>query len=555
MADERDSGEDQSGPRFDTGRLLLVAVLVLAVACTAVLVLTSSAQWLRLGVLGGLWASMLGVFLATRYRKQVVDREAEAAELQSVYQLELEREVAARREYELEIEAETRRRVQEESRDDLSALRAELSNLRGTLERLTGGEVLVERFALRAQGTRMRPLGGDVQPPRMVTTGDPGKARQVLAGDTINAGADLMPPNAPAPRPAARTQVLRPSQYRPEPVRPGVGVRAGAPPRRESAAAEQSNPTGIAAALNGDTPPTELVRPVGPREPVGAGSGHREPVGMNSGRREPVGRDSGMDSGHRQPVGATSGHREPVGTASGHREPVGTGSGYRTAPPDEPGRRRVAVPRPELGRPAPARADADTQRTDTRAQRPAPETPAPETPAAQSRAPEPRRAAQPVESRKAEDGSQRLDLRPRPTDSQRLDLRPRSTQPQPAQSALRPVAAEAPRPTPPRPAPVRPRHRTTEDSGAPLYELASGPMPVAPKPTQLRAVPTDPESPRPGGGGRRRAEDRPARQPEPAAPEQEESGAHTAGRSVTELLAAHGVEDTGVGRRRRRAAD
>src|SRR5947209_14534062 len=113
MADERDSGEDQVPPRFDTGRLLLVAVLVLAVACTAVLVVTSSAQWLRLGVLGGLWAAMLGVFLATRYRKQVVDREAEAAELQSVYQLELEREVAARREYELEIEAETRRRIQE----------------------------------------------------------------------------------------------------------------------------------------------------------------------------------------------------------------------------------------------------------------------------------------------------------------------------------------------------------------------------------------------------------------------------------------------------------
>ena len=71
---------------------------------------------------------------------------------------ELDREVAARREYELEVEAEARKRVEENSRADLAELRAELRGLRESLERLTGGEVLVERFALRAQSTRMRAL-------------------------------------------------------------------------------------------------------------------------------------------------------------------------------------------------------------------------------------------------------------------------------------------------------------------------------------------------------------------------------------------------------------
>ena len=573
MADERDPGEDQTGPRFDTGRLLLVAVLVLAVACTAVLVVTSSAQWLRLGVLGGLWAAMLGVFLATRYRKQVVDREAEAAELQSVYQLELEREVAARREYELEIEAETRRRVQEESQDNLSALRAELMTLRETLERLTGGEVLVERFALRAQSTRMRPLS-EMQPPRMVTAGDPGRARQVLAGDTINAGTELLEPLA---RPPVRTQVVQPNQYRPEPRRPGVGVRAGqVPPRRDPgppAPVEQSNP-GIAAALSGSA--TNLVRPVAP---PGQGSGHREPVA-----------------------------------------PRGVDSGYRSGALEEPGRR--AAQRPEIGRPAPGGQRLETQRTDARlpgpprppAERPGPRPDAPrrdsqrmdpshrdaqlvdqprdsqrldppvrasqrmDPPRDSQRMDPPRRDSQrldpqrptaqpprgaepqplqsnPAEPRPEDAGSQRLDLRPRPTDSQRIDLRP-----QPPQAPLRPAAtparAEA-RPPAARPAPVRPRHRNVEDSGAPLFDAASGPMPLpiaAPKPAPLRAVPADPEPSR-ATGGRRRAEDRPTPKPAPARSALEDTGAHTEGRSVTELLAAHGVEDTGAGRRRRRAAD
>jgi uncharacterized protein DUF6779 len=518
MADERDSGENQSASRIDTGRLLFVAVLVLAVACTAVLVVTSSAQWLRLGVLGGLWAAILGVFLATRYRKQVVDREAEAA------QLELEREVAARREYELEIEAETRRRIQEESRDDLSALRAELLTLRETLERLTGGEVLVERFALSAQGTRMRQLGGD-RPPPMVAAGETGRARQVLAGDTINAGAELLEPAIRLP---------------PAPV--------GEPTPQSPAA--QGN--GIVAALSGEATPTELVRPVGP----GTASGYRAPVGMGSGHREPV-------SAQRQP---------------------GTSSGYHTAQPDEPGRRRVAVPRPELGRPAPARLDPqhpgapglETQQTSPRLpspqrsvagrQRPEflrvdaqppdaqppdarpetsdtqwPDRPTEARPGAR-RAPEPRRRAalefaepEPqsgdwrpadsadVASRNAaarNPGSQRLDLRPRPADAQ-PDVRP-----QPQQSPLRPVSA-----------PTRAEAR-----------------PTAPRPDPPRAVPADPDTPRPAGG-RRRAEDRATRQPERTTPQPEETGAHTEGRSVTELLAAHGVEDTGVGRRRRRAAD
>src|SRR3954468_7165211 len=167
------SDEQQDRGR-GTGRLLLVAAMALALVAPALLVLSDNARWLRLAVVSALWAALVGAFLAARYRRQVADREDEVADLQSVYELELEREVAARREYELEIEAESRKRIQEESRDDLDALRDELRALRENLQALLGGEVLVERVALRAESTRMRSLSDQS---RLMAIGD----RQIIS--------------------------------------------------------------------------------------------------------------------------------------------------------------------------------------------------------------------------------------------------------------------------------------------------------------------------------------------------------------------------------------
>jgi hypothetical protein len=217
MAGVRDSDDEE--PRDDSGsstRLLMGAVLVLAVAATVVLILSDSAKMLRLGVLAALWAALLGVFLATRFRKVATQKQMEAADLQSVYELELEREVAARREYELQIEAEARKRVEEASREDMAALRAELRVLRESLERLTGGEVLVERFALQARSTRMRTLGGAEAQPRAVPTGQ----RSIVAGEppTVDASTELMArPDVPTtPPPQAMTAVSTPVRGQPQ---------------------------------------------------------------------------------------------------------------------------------------------------------------------------------------------------------------------------------------------------------------------------------------------------------------------------------------------------
>ena len=160
MTARRDSSDGPEAGSFG-GRALLIGAVVFAAAATGLLVLTDEQKWLRLGIVAALWAALTGAFLAARYRRQVTDQREVPAERQQIYELELEREIAARREHELEVEAEAKRKAEEAARDDIAALRDELQNMRQTLESLLGGEFLVERYALRAESTRMRSLGED----------------------------------------------------------------------------------------------------------------------------------------------------------------------------------------------------------------------------------------------------------------------------------------------------------------------------------------------------------------------------------------------------------
>lgn len=171
-SDSEDDDQRRPGGGVGAGRAILVGALALALVATGLLVLTDSAKWLRLGVLAALWSALLAVFLAAKYRRQATERDSEVADLQSVYELELEREIAARREHELQVETDVWRRVEDERQSDLAVLRAELQALRENLERLNSGEVLVERFALQARSTRMRSLG---EPPaQVISAGEAG---------------------------------------------------------------------------------------------------------------------------------------------------------------------------------------------------------------------------------------------------------------------------------------------------------------------------------------------------------------------------------------------
>lgn len=288
----RDSEGEEPSNDSRIARLLMVAVLTLAVAATGVLVLTSDAAWLRLGVLAALWAALLGVFLASRFRKSLAERENQVSDLQSVYELELEREVAARREYELEVEASARKRVEEENRHDLAELRAELRTLRESLERLTGGEVLVERFALQARSTRMRALGDAA--PRVVAAGeDSGRMRRaIMAGQADPASTELMRRPDPAatrqgaPAQPVRREPQRRPAYRPQPQRDPDEPRKDVP-------AAAAPPTMVARPVQPAQQPLRPARPGETQEPQRAWPGQApRQAAVTQRRAQPVRREA-----------------------------------------------------------------------------------------------------------------------------------------------------------------------------------------------------------------------------------------------------------------------
>ena len=99
-------------PSKSPTRLLLVGGgFVLAAAATLAVFLTENPQYLRVAVIAVAWAFVLAAFAAGRRSGDSLAAEHREAELRRAYEHELDREVAARREYELALENELRRDV------------------------------------------------------------------------------------------------------------------------------------------------------------------------------------------------------------------------------------------------------------------------------------------------------------------------------------------------------------------------------------------------------------------------------------------------------------
>src|SRR5215211_1918735 len=90
-------------PRSGGRKLILGGGFALAIAATVAVFLTDNAQFLRIAVVAVAWAFVLATFAAGRRQADRVAAAARENELRQAYELELDREVAARREYELEL--------------------------------------------------------------------------------------------------------------------------------------------------------------------------------------------------------------------------------------------------------------------------------------------------------------------------------------------------------------------------------------------------------------------------------------------------------------------
>ncbi|MGX1808871.1 DUF6779 domain-containing protein [Nocardia sp. NPDC055321] len=132
-------------------------LLLLGLVASVFLVFSDNVHMVRVGLVAALWAAAIGALAATRYRRESAVDKAKVGDLQKVYHLQLEREVAARREYELGVESRVRKEVGADA-EEMAALRGELAVLRESLQRLFDGELPPERVALRADAVRVQEL-------------------------------------------------------------------------------------------------------------------------------------------------------------------------------------------------------------------------------------------------------------------------------------------------------------------------------------------------------------------------------------------------------------
>ncbi|MEV0434741.1 DUF6779 domain-containing protein [Nocardia sp. NPDC050413] len=147
--------------RDDAGKLFIGALLLLGLTASVFLVFSDNVQFVRIGLVAALWAAVIGALAATRYRKDAAVDKAKVRDLQTVYELQLEREINARREYEMGVEARVRAEVGADA-SEIAALRAELTLLRQNLQVLFEGALPDDQPALQADAVRIDalPSGG-----------------------------------------------------------------------------------------------------------------------------------------------------------------------------------------------------------------------------------------------------------------------------------------------------------------------------------------------------------------------------------------------------------
>ncbi|TSD95708.1 hypothetical protein FOS14_17510 [Skermania sp. ID1734] len=141
--------------------MILAGLTVLGVLASIFLIFSDSVQLLRVGLVVALWAAVLASIAMTKYRRESALDRVKARDLQTVYELQLEREISARREFEMGVEARVRQEVGADAQE-LAALRRELEHLRSNLEALFKGfdaDLPPERHAVRADSSRVGELG------------------------------------------------------------------------------------------------------------------------------------------------------------------------------------------------------------------------------------------------------------------------------------------------------------------------------------------------------------------------------------------------------------
>ena len=317
---------------------LLTGLLVLAILASSTLVFTDRVELLRLAVVLSLWAAVMAAFVTVIYRRQSELDQARARDMKFVYDLQLDREISARREYELSVEARLRRQLQAQSGDEMAALRSELASLRSQLAALVGAD-FGDRPALEGDrgAVPMPAAPGRVESSRVTSITEDvvaivaaAETEVVLESPIIDVPEEPLtaaepPPVEPRrPAPEYRGSHRRPSA---EPTVPS-GVPAGpatAPPRPRPAPV--SVPRSTVQAPPAPAPPSPPGQVPAPRRPAEApwrppevrrGRHATGEAGRTPRRREPVVPPAAQEGPRGRHRGAPD---DPAGPPGRHRDP------------------------------------------------------------------------------------------------------------------------------------------------------------------------------------------------------------------------------------------
>jgi hypothetical protein len=331
----RGARSQRSGRR--PGWLLLTVLLVLAIAASSALVFTQRVELLKLAVILSLWAAAAAAFVSVIYRRQSDIDRAKTRDLKLVYDLQLDREISARREYELEVESQLRRElaieVRAQAADEVASLRAELAALRTNLEILFDAD-LAHRPAIEPERTTVRAYS-DWQRDTQIT--DSGRRPPRFVASTPRQDADDGSENAIIDVPE-------------EPPVPVDDIRAAPEPRHAFEPEPQPSP----ASLWEDSRPSERYSdpepawvPPPPPEPQPAERGGRHGVRTpQPGDWQPV-----PAEGQWLPPGASSSNWAPTnGTSAPAPDPIAVDPiapapvPAQTVPEESPGRGRHSNP-------------------------------------------------------------------------------------------------------------------------------------------------------------------------------------------------------------------